>query len=622
MSKEQYPNTRLGARCRSDGSCRFTVWAPHRKSVDLHLLSPPGRWIPMEKNRRGYWVIHVAGVRPGTLYEFRLDGELDRPDPASRFQPEGVHGPSAVVDVESYRWEDSGWKGLNLDDMLFYELHIGTFTPEGTFDAVLPRLDALKTLGINTIEIMPVSQFPGDRNWGYDGAYPYAVQNSYGGPEGLKRLVDACHQRQMGVFLDVVYNHLGPEGNYLRDYGPYFTDRYRTPWGAAVNFDGAYSDEVRRFFIENALSWLEDYHIDGLRLDALHAILDMSAVHFLRELSESVETLGGRLGRKLWLIGESDLNDSRLIAPPALGGYGLDGVWCDDFHHALHTLLTGEREGYYQDYGKPVHLVKALREGFVYSGEYSGYRKRKHGNSSLDRPARQFVAFAQNHDQIGNRMRGERLSQLVELEALKLAAAVVLLSPYVPLLFMGEEYGDASPFLYFVSHSDPELVEAVREGRAKEFERFSWSGEVPDPQAPETFLRSKLNWDLRQEWQHSSLLDFHQELIDLRRSLPALRELDRTRMRVDVGMHEAPVVWMERWDAMEYNRVLCLFNFANDDSEVEVPETVGPGPWTKRLDSSERAWKGPGTISPATLQGGVKVPLKRLSVVVFTASVD
>jgi maltooligosyltrehalose trehalohydrolase len=573
----------------------------------------------MEPAGGGYWTARVEGVTPGALYFFTLDEELDRPDPASRLQPCGVHGASAVVHATSHQWEDVGWRGMDLADMVIYELHVGVFTPEGTFDAIIPRLDALKDVGINTIEIMPVSQFPGERNWGYDGVYPFAVQNSYGGHDGLKRLVDACHGRGMAVILDVVYNHLGPEGNYLRDFGPYFTDRYRTPWGEAVNLDGAHSDEVRRFFIENALFWFAEYHMDGLRLDALHALMDMSAVHFLRELSECVVALGVRLGRKLWLIGESDLNDARLIEPPAVGGFGLDAVWCDDFHHALHTLLTGEREGYYLDFNEPDHLVTALREGFVYSGGYSEYRRRRHGNSSADRPARQFVVFSQNHDQVGNRMVGERLTHLVEFEALKVAAALVLLSPYVPLLFMGEEYGERSPFLYFVDHSDPDLVEGVRRGRAREFASFTRRGAVPDPLAHDTFSRSRLCWERRTEGEHKVLLGYYAALISLRRNTPALAELKKENLSVG-RWQDTKVFWMERRDSGGHSRVLCCFNLGHQDERLPLDEIGAASRWRNRLDSSDVTWGGPGSELPMATEHPGELPLKRLSVVVLEAA--
>ena len=390
---------------------------------------------------------------------------------------------------------------------------------------------------------MPVAQFPGGRNWGYDGVFPFAVQNSYGGPEGLKRLIKACHQRGLAVVLDVVYNHLGPEGNYLAAYGPYFTQRYRTPWGPALNFDGPDSDEVRRFFIDNALYWASEYHIDALRLDALHAIVDLSPQPFVAELAETVHRARERWNRKFYLMAESDLNDVRLVRSPDLGGYGLDAHWNDDFHHALHTVLTGEQTGYYSDFGRLEQLAKAWREGFIYSGEYSPYRRRRHGSSSRDVAAERLVVFAQNHDQVGNRLGGERLSQLVSFEALKLAAGAVLLSPFLPLLFMGEEYGEVAPFGYFVSHSDPALIEAVRQGRQEEFAAFGWPGEPPDPLDEATFLRAKLDHRLRREGKNKVLLEFYRELLGLRRELSVLTDLGR-RDRDVQGYEREKVLWV------------------------------------------------------------------------------
>ncbi|PYV01833.1 MAG: malto-oligosyltrehalose trehalohydrolase, partial [Acidobacteria bacterium] len=470
----------LGATWLGDGRCRFLVWAPHAQTVEVLVLAPQPQTAIMERIERGYYEAIIAGVGPGSLYVYRLDGSHERPDPASRFQPQGVHGPSQVVDTQAFEWGEDGWSGLPLESYLIYELHVGTFTPEGTFDGAIPHLDDLKDLGVTAVELMPVAQFPGARNWGYDGVYPFAVQASYGGPDGLRRLINACHQREVAVVLDVVYNHLGPEGNYFGDFGPYFSDRYRTPWGLGFNFDGPESDEVVRFFVENAIEWLTEFHVDALRLDAIHSIVDLCARPFLAELSQAVRTLAQRLDRRVYLIAESNLNDVRVIRPPQLGGFGFDAQWNDDFHRALHTLLTGERNGYYCDFGGVEPLAKALTEGFVYSGQYSRYRRRRHGNSSRLIPAHRLVVFAQNHDQVGNRMLGERLSALVSLvsfEGLKLAAGTTILSPFIPLLFMGEEYGETAPFQYFVDHSDPALIELVREGRRKDFARFDWQGD-------------------------------------------------------------------------------------------------------------------------------------------------
>lgn len=581
---------RLGAVYLGERRARFTVWAPKVERLDLHLLTPRERLVPMERGERAYWSVIATDVEPGTRYWYRLEGERDLPDPASRWQPLGVHGPSALVHSTGFAWTDREWRGLPQDALVFYELHVGTFTPEGTFDAVVPHLPELAELGITAIELMPVSQFPGERNWGYDAVYPFAVQHSYGGPDGLRRLVDACHRQGIAVFLDVIYNHLGPEGNYLGEYGFYFTERYRTPWGPAVNFDGPASDEVRRYVIENALMWLREYHIDGFRLDAVHAILDQRPLHILEELSQAIHREAERQGRLVHVIAESDANDPRLIAHPAAGGYGLDGIWSDDFHHSLHTLLTGERQGYYQDYGSLDHLARVLRSGFTYTGQYSPHRRRSHGRPAPLAHPRQFVVCAQNHDQVGNRAAGERLSQLVSLAQLKLAAATVILSPYLPLLFMGEEYGETAPFQYFTSHSDPDLARAVREGRRQEFSAFAWGEEVPDPQEPATFERSKLQRALREQPQHAALQEYYRELLRLRRSIPALATLDREGMDVQVREeHRSIIVHRQVRDS----RICLILCFAAQAQRI--PLGLEPGTWSVRLDSEAERWNGQGS---------------------------
>ncbi|RPJ02979.1 MAG: malto-oligosyltrehalose trehalohydrolase, partial [Chloroflexi bacterium] len=523
----------LGAHFQGEQQCSFLVWAPNVEQVEVRVKTPAERVFPLRRDERGYHYGLVEGLEPGGRYYYCLDQSVERPDPASSFQPEGVHGPSEVIDP-AFDWEDQGWFGLPLRDYLIYELHVGTFTPEGTFDAIIPLLPELIELGVTALELMPVAQFPGARNWGYDGVYPYAVQDSYGGPSGLKRLVNACHQCGLAVVLDVVYNHLGPEGNYLREFGPYFTDRYRTPWGAALNFDGEHSQEVRRFFLENALRWQTQFHLDALRLDAVHAIKDCSARPFLQELAQLTRQRSEQLNRRFYLIAESDLNDARLTAPEVLGGYGLDGQWSDDFHHSLHVLLTGERDGYYMDFGGTGLLAKVFREGYAYTGQYSAYRRQPHGNSPRLNSAKQFVVYSQNHDQVGNRRDGDRLSRLAHLEGLKLAAGTVLLSPFIPLLFMGEEYGEPAPFQYVISHTDPELVEAVRHGRRAEFAPFAWPEQVPDPHAESTFQQCILNRELlRSDPTHRALYDFYRELIRLRRELPAIAHADKSTLQAD-----------------------------------------------------------------------------------------
>lgn len=591
----------LGARPMGDSLFRFVVWAPFAEKVAVRILGEPERIAPMEPGDRGYYHVVVDDIEPGCLYMYRLNDKKDLPDPASRSQPQGVHGPSAVVDA-SFDWQDDSWSGLPLPNYILYELHVGTYTQEGTFEAVVPYLKELRGLGITAVELMPVAQFPGDRNWGYDGVYPYAVQDSYGGPAGLKRLVNACHREGLAVVLDVVYNHLGPEGNYLRAFGPYFTERYQTTWGHALNFDGPQSDEVRRFFIDNALYWITEFHIDAFRLDAVDHIIDHSARTFLQELPETVHQKGEELGRPVYCIAESALNDTRLIRAPSQGGYGLDAQWNDEFHHALHTLLTGEQRGYYQDYGSLADLVKAFAEGYVYSGEYSTYRQRRHGMSSRDIPASQFVVFRQNHDQVGNRVYGRRLSRLVPFEGLKLAAAAVLLSPYIPLLFMGEEYGEKAPFLYFVSHSDPELIEAVRAGRMEEFAAFNWEEEPPDPQDETTFQRCKLDHGLKREGQHATLLGFYRELLRLRKAVPALARMSKEEMEV-IGFEEEQVMFLRRWDGD--SEVFAAFNFGEGQATLDLP--VPAGRWRKLLDSADGRWEGPGASLPETLHSDGEV---------------
>ncbi|MHB9027583.1 MAG: malto-oligosyltrehalose trehalohydrolase [Candidatus Latescibacterota bacterium] len=594
-----------------ENRCVFLLWAPLRKSVDVFVDNRRER-IPLTPVLDGYWTATLSGVSPGMRYRYLLDGETERPDPASRFQPEGVHGPSEIVDGAAFPWGDSSWRGIPPERMIMYEIHVGTFTPEGTFDGVIGRLNDLSDLGVNALEIMPVAQFPGERNWGYDGVFPYAVQNSYGGPEGLRRLVDACHARGFAVILDVVYNHLGPEGNYLREFGPYFTSRYDTPWGEAVNFDGPYSDEVRNYFIENALYWLREFHMDALRLDAVHGVYDLSAYPFLAELNERVAAWSRESGRPVCLIAESDLNDTKVIRSRDMGGYGFDAQWNDGYHHALHTLITGERTGYYTDYGKIAHLVKSLREGFIVSGQFSSYRKRRHGNSSRDIPPRKFIVFSQNHDQVGNRMLGERLSALVSFEALKLAAGAVILSPYIPLLFMGEEYGEEAPFLYFVSHTDPELAKAVNEGRKREFAEFLCQGEAPAPGESETFFHSKVRWENRGEGKHAVLLRFYRDLIRLRKTVPAFANLDREGVDVS-GDEQSRIVLLLR--SHPSGGIMCIMNFSEREAEFRcgLPE----GQWKIILDSSDAGWMGPGSLLPERLEPEIPVRIRPHCIAVY-----
>lgn len=589
----QYPPS-LGAIPLASGSTLFRIWAPKVPDIVLELLpreQPDGtpRQVPLVAEEHGCFSALVADAPPGTLYRFRTGDDTAFPDPASRWQPYGVHQPSAVA-AASFDWTDEGWHGLPLRDYILYELHIGTFTPGGTFDSAIARLDDLRDLGITAVELMPVAQCPGGRNWGYDGVHPFAVQNTWGGPDGLKRFVDACHARGMAVVLDVVYNHLGPEGNYLGQFGHYFSSRYSTPWGDAINFDARHCDEVRRFFIENALYWIRDCHIDGLRLDAVHAIFDQSARPFLRELGEAVRQQGELCGRRVCSIAESNLNDPVMIHPPERGGHGLDGQWVDDLHHALHVVLTGEQDGYYSDFHGFADLATAWQHGFVYSGQYSEFRQRRHGDDPADLPLESFVVCSQNHDQVGNRMLGERLAALVSFDQLKLAAGTVLLSPYVPLLFMGQEYGEPAPFPFFVSHGDPGLVQAVRKGRKAEFASFTWQGEPPDPQSETTFDQAKLNHDLRHEGRHAVLYELYRTLIGLRKTHPALRLPDRRHLQLNADPDSRVLSSLQTSPG---GSLLVVLHFGETPAEVHVPAPAGH--WQVLLDSSAPRWNETGT---------------------------
>ncbi len=489
-----------GARVLEEGGVRFSVWAPRPRRVDLRLARGGAarddamEHVPMQHGAGDVWTTVVTDARAGDDYGFVLDGERERPDPVSRWQPAGVHGRSRVVDPRAFRWTDGSWRGIDVADMVLYELHVGTFTRAGTFAGVRERLDEIAALGVNAIELMPLAQFPGERNWGYDGALPYAVQASYGGPEELRALVDAAHAAGIAVFVDVVYNHFGPEGSYQNEYGPYTTDAYSTPWGGAINFDGPGSDDVRRYFVDNALHFFAEHHVDGLRLDAVHAFHDRSATHFLEELALRVRALERERGRRFALVAESDLNDPRVVRERARGGYGIDAQWNDDFHHAVHVALTGEERGYYVDFAREdriAPLAQVLSQRFVHDGGFSRFRGRRHGAPATDVPPERFVVYVQNHDQVGNRAQGDRFGTLLSPRRQRLAAGLLLLSPYVPLLFMGEEHGETRPFQYFTSHGDPDLGRAVSAGRRREFESFGWGEAVPDPQDPATFERSR-----------------------------------------------------------------------------------------------------------------------------------
>jgi maltooligosyltrehalose trehalohydrolase len=536
----------------------FEVWAPRARTVNVKVGE---KQYPLLQAERGYWKAQVPEAGPGTDYAYVIDGqEPALPDPRTHWQPDGVHGPSRLVDHAAFRWTDSGWQAPPLSSGLIYEMHLGTFTPEGTFKAAESHLDYLKDLGVTHVELMPIANFPGKRGWGYDGVDLYAIYNGYGEPDDLKHFVDAAHQRGLGVILDVVYNHLGPVGNYLEKFGPYFTASHSTPWGGAVNFDEAGSTEVRRYLIDNALMWFRDYHMDGLRLDAVHAFNDRSAIHFLEQLTYEVKRLEAAMGKHFYLIAESDLNDPRIVKAEEAGGYGLDAQWSDDFHHALFAVISGERDGYYADFGTLAQLAKALHCVFVYDGIYSEHRKRNHGREVVGLSGHRFIGFVQNHDQVGNRAQGERLSHEASLGRAKIAAALVLTAPYIPMLFQGEEFGASAPFQYFTDFDDPDLGRMISEGRKKEFQAFGWAPEqIPDPQDEKTFQQSRLNWEELGREPHATLLRWHKDLIALRRSRSELTDgdlnavhvrfdeeaqwlvLERRSLRVACNLGQAPV---------------------------------------------------------------------------------
>ncbi|MEV4754900.1 malto-oligosyltrehalose trehalohydrolase [Micromonospora sp. NPDC049559] len=544
----------------------FAVWAPEAGRVRLRLADGPDR--EMTGDGDGWWRATVAGAGPGTDYWFLLDDD-DRPlpDPRSAWQPAGVHGPSRVYDHGAFAWTDQGWTGRQLPGSVLYELHVGTFTPGGTFDSAIERLDHLVELGVDLVELLPVNAFNGAHNWGYDGVCWFAPHEAYGGPDGLKRFVDAAHGRGLGVVLDVVYNHFGPSGAYAPLFGPYLADGSNA-WGRSVNLDGPHSDEVRRYVVDSVLAWLRDYHVDGLRLDAVHALVDRRAVPLLEELAVEVENLSTHLGRPLSLIAESDLNDPRLITPREAGGLGLDAQWNDDAHHALHTLLTGERQGYYADFGSMQCLSDVLTGAFFHAGTWSSFRGRTHGRP-VDRQrtaGHRFVAYLQNHDQIGNRARGDRISATLSPGLLRVGATLLLTAPFTPMLFMGEEWGASTPWQFFTSHPEPELASAVADGRRREFAAHGWPpGEVPDPQDPETFVRSRLDWAERDRPGHRETLDFYRRLIALRKRRPELSDPRLDRVEVSHGDH---FVLVRR------GRCLVAANLAGKPQRITVPDVV------------------------------------------------
>ena len=595
-----------------EGTWQFRVWAPFARKITL-LLTSHDREIAMQQKEHGYWECFVESLEAGARYRYRIDGGRDYPDPASLSQPDGVHGDSELVRLDDFYWTDADWNPIPLSKMIQYEIHTGTFSETGDFSGITNRLDYLLDLGINAIEIMPVGQFSGHRNWGYDGVYPFAVHNTYGGSRGFMSLIDSCHAKGISVILDVVYNHFGPEGNYVEKFGPYFSGNYSTPWGKPVNFDGPYSDPVRNYVIQNAMMWIRDFHIDALRLDAVHAIYDMGARHILQELAENLSALNHSMNRNSFLIAESHLNDVKYVNAIEKGGYGLDAQWSDDFHHALHVLSTGEKEGYYMDFVQPGQLAKAMKEVFVFDGQYADYRKKSYGNSAVNNKGEQFVIFSQNHDQVGNRRSGERLISLTGFEMAKLIAGTLFITPNIPMLFMGEEYGERNPFLYFVSHLDPVLNELVREGRAEEFAAFDQeTGTTPDPASPDTFERSRLSWDFERDEEQESMLCFYKRLIQLKKQHPVLQNTDKKQMKVQ---QEDGLLVVERWNGQD--RLLAFLNFNGKEQQASVPGGAGRD-MHKLLESSEEAWAGPGERSPAALAAEKTLDIPGNSIVIYS----
>ncbi|MGI8893722.1 MAG: malto-oligosyltrehalose trehalohydrolase [Bacteroidia bacterium] len=570
---------------KKDREVNFCVWSPFSDLVEVEVIAPEKKYIPLQKDDYGYWSGFMEDNGKEILYKYRINKDLSRPDPASRFQPEGVHGASQVVN-HGFKWTDKKFISIPVSDMIIYELHTGTFTQKNNFDGIKEKISYLTDLGINAIELMPVAQFPGDRNWGYDGVYPFAIQNSYGGPEKLKELVDACHKKNISVIMDVVYNHFGPEGNYLNDFGPYFTDKYSTPWGKALNFDDEYNDHIRNYFMQNAMMWFREYHIDALRLDAVHAIYDAGANPFLKELKELTEKISAEDKKLYQLIAESDLNDTKIIDDYKNGGFNHDAQWMDDFHHCVHTLVTGETNGYYSDFGELDQLVKCMNKGFVYDGIYAPHRKKSFGNNSERIPKSKFVVCIQNHDQVGNRAEGERLATLISLEKLKLAAACMFLSPFVPMIFMGEEYGEDNPFLYFISHSDKKLVDAVRKGRKKEFSSFGWKVNVPDPQAKGTFEKCILDFNSKKDDKKAKLFSFYQFLIELKKTHPLLNTVNKNNFS---AMNDHELLILNRNN--DNHHINCYLNFSN--KKVNLTGTSG----SVILNSADEKWGGEGRNS-------------------------
>jgi maltooligosyltrehalose trehalohydrolase len=580
---------RVGANYQKS-NCEFTVWAPNATDVKL-TLEDGKQSIKMGKALNGYWTTRLEQVTPDLEYMFQLDDKPPKPDPASHYQPKGVFGPSKVVDHEKYVWKNNSWRGLEFKELIFCEVHVGTFTLEGTFRAMQNRIAELSDFGVNAVELMPVTQFSGSRGWGYDGVFPFALQNSYGTPDDLKALVDECHKHGVTVFLDFVYNHIGPEGNILNDYAPYFTSERMTTWGPTINLDGVNSSGVRNYFVENTLHWFRDYHIDGIRLDSILWITDGSTKHFLAELNQAVHRYSQESDRRLYMIAETGYNEPAVLTSTNAGGYGFDAQWLDDYQHTLFSLLTGENQSYYKDFTKIEHLADTLTDAYVYVKKPPEFRRRRPEESFRETSAYRFVVFSQNHDQIGNRLNGDRLATISGFEAAKVAAGLILLSPYVPLLFMGEEYGETTPFLFFTDYQGKELADAIREGRKKEFTDFHWTSEVPDPQSPKCFIDSKIKWENRNQDQTAKIASYYKTLIGLRKNVPAFQP-DENR-NIKKVTTQGKVLLIEK----QKNTSKALI-IANLDKEAQTIQTLFPQDSHKILDSSNPVFGGLGQTLP------------------------
>lgn len=603
-----------GARYVNENTCEFVVWSPLAQTVKLIISNPFFKELVLKRKTDNYWHALVPDCSQGIHYFYKIDDHEPLPDPASVSQPSGIKGPSEVLRLTDMNWDDQEWQGIPTNSLIIYELHIGTFTLQGTFESACSKLDYLSSLGVNAIEIMPVAQFSGFRNWGYDGVFPFAVQNNYGGAFGLMNLVNECHKRGIAVILDVVYNHHGPEGNNLEAFGPYMSRKHSTPWGKAFNFDGPYCEGVRNFFIQNALMWLREFHIDGLRMDAVHAMHDNSEKNIIREISEAVLNLNNQTGKNHFLIGEVNLNDVRYTKSTDQGGYGLDIQWNDDFHHSLHVRTTGEKNGYYKDFTNSDSLFKAYKDAFVLKGQYSLFRNRKFGKPAGTTPADKFIVYSQNHDQVGNRRHGERKSTLVSFEMQKTIAVSVLLSPYVPMIFMGEEYGETNPFRFFIDLKSTYLKKMIREGREREFKMLGYKikSEKYDPASTETFNNSKLNWQLYFTDETSKvLLDFYKMLIKIRKNHPVFKVPDRRKLKIT---ESGKLLVLRRWQGR--NRIIMFINFGKKGAKYKYD--FENRSYFKILDTTDINWLGKRSDTPENLISGNHFIVLPESVIIYS----